>query len=276
MQYIPIVPRSGFSRLALAVAVGTALLAAHQSPAAVSDGEEVAWLQRLADGGDTGAQLQLGLAYRDGRHGLTADPVTALKLLEAAARGGNAYAADAVGNAYAVGAGGAADQRQARRWWLAGAQGGNSDAQAKLGHALLEQGSDAQGLRWLRAAADRGDAQARDELARLYRERPLPDADLHRGENPLDVVAERSNDDVVRLGLGVWHLLQVDDNTAPTTRSLAQQAAAGDPTAEYQLALRYRDGAWGTRRDPRQAQTWLRRAAADGNHLAVQALAASP
>jgi len=276
MQYIPIVPRSGFSRLALAITVGAAILAAHQLPAAVSDGEEVAWLQHLAEGGDTGAQLQLGLSYRDGRHGLTADPVAASKWLEAAAHGGNAYAADAVGNAYAAGASGAADPQQAQQWWLAGAQGGNADAQAKLGHALLEQGSDAQGLRWLRAAADRGDAQARAELARLYRDRSLPDADLHRGENPLAVVAERTGDNVLRVGLGVWHLVKEVANTEPTTRSLAQQAAAGDPTAEYQLALRYRDGAWGTRRDPRQAQTWLRRAAADGNHLAVQALAASP
>jgi TPR repeat protein len=37
--------------------------------------------------------------------------------------------------------------------------------------------------------------------------------------------------------------------------------------------MRYRDGAWSVNRDPDKASYWLKRAAAAGNPLAVQALA---
>ena len=58
------------------------LLAARSGGAA--PGQELAWLQQLAAGGDAGAGLQLGLAYRDGRYGLDPDPGRALHWLAAA------------------------------------------------------------------------------------------------------------------------------------------------------------------------------------------------
>jgi hypothetical protein len=260
----------------LAAIAGALVALAHQAPGVgVSASQETGWLRRLAAGGDAGAQLQLGLAYRDGRRGLAADPAAALRWLEASARGGNAYAADALAQAYASGAGTRRDLQQARRWWRAGARGGNPDAQMHLGTALLARGRDGEGLAWLRAAADRGEPRARATLARLYRNRPLTDVDLHRGENPLAAVAERTDDDVLRLGLGVWRLLQRDADSVPTVRTLSRRAAAHDPAAEYQLALRYRDGAWGGERDPQRARSWLQRAAEDGSRVAVQALATS-
>ena len=67
--------------------------------------DELAWLTRLANQGDDGAQLQLGLAYRDGRYGLSPDPESGLYWLQRSAAGGNAYAEDAVGKAYADGQG---------------------------------------------------------------------------------------------------------------------------------------------------------------------------
>jgi uncharacterized protein len=54
---------------------------------------------------------------------------------------------------------------------------------------------------------------------------------------------------------------------------LISHAQQGDPVAEYQLAMRYRDGAWSVTRNPQQALTWLQRSAAAGNRVAAQTLA---
>jgi TPR repeat protein len=57
-----------------------------------------------------------------------------------------------------------------------------------------------------------------------------------------------------------------------SSTSLQAKAQAGDPVAEYQLAMRFRDGAWSVNRDPARALYWLQHAAGDGNLLAMQSL----
>jgi TPR repeat protein len=54
--------------------------------------------------------------------------------------------------------------------------------------------------------------------------------------------------------------------------ALRMTADGGDPIAQYQLGIRYRDGGWGVERDTAQARSWLTRAAGAGNPLAAQAL----
>ena len=102
--------------------------------------DEVDWLSRLAHSGDAGAQLQLGLAYRDGRYGLTADAKTGLYWLNQSAAGGNAYAEDAIGNAYAKGQGTAQDTKLAEQWWRKAIKDGDRDARLNLADALLQAG----------------------------------------------------------------------------------------------------------------------------------------
>jgi uncharacterized protein len=234
---------------------------------------EIAWIEQLADNGDAGAQLQLGLAYRDGRYGLAPDPRTSLRWLSAAGSAGNAYAADLVGNAYATGQGVTSDTRQALHWWRIAAEGGNADAQTRLGESLRAAGDRDGGTDWLRRAADRGDARAHADLVRLYREQGLPEADLHRGDNPVAALAERVDARGLNALFAVWRT--IDDNTPPVMggESLVSQARAGDPAAEYQLGMRYRSGAWAVTQDPQQANFWLQRAAAAGNRLAAHSLA---
>ena len=107
--------------------------------------DEVAWLTQLANQGDDGAQLQLGLAYRDGRYGLTADAKTGLYWLKRSAAGGNAYAEDAVGTAYADGQGIAQDIAKAESWWRKAMQDGNQEARIHLADALIQSGHAAEG-----------------------------------------------------------------------------------------------------------------------------------
>ena len=177
--------------------------------------QEADWLSRLAQSGDSGAELQLALAYRDGRYGLQPDPKTGLYWLQQAAQAGNAYAADLVGNAYARGQGTAADPAEARHWWQIAAAGGNVDARHHLGDF------------------------APDGL-----------------QSALDVVTGKAE----------------LDQSGP---ALQRRAEAGDPVAEYQLAMRYRDGAWGVTRNPELSRQWLERAAADGNPVARKTLASA-
>ena len=102
--------------------------------------DEVDWLSRLANNGDAGAQLQLGLAYRDGRYGLTVDNKTELYWLQKSAAGGNAYAEDAIGSAYSLGQGTARDMKQAEQWWRKAMQDGDRDARMHLADALIQAG----------------------------------------------------------------------------------------------------------------------------------------
>jgi hypothetical protein len=186
--------------------------------------QEAEWLSQLAPSGDAGAQLQLGLAYREGRYGLAPDPHTGLYWLERSAESGNIYAADLVGTAYAEGQGTEVDKKRARHWWQVAARGGNVDAKKRLGKLLSgdEPGQGLVGLHNLSAVADQ---------------------------------------------LLVGKAIRNQSATA-----LQQRAQAGDPVAQYELAMRYRDGSWGVPRNPALAQKWLERAAAAGNPLAHQTL----
>jgi len=233
------------------------------------------WVQQLADNGDAGAQLQLGLAYREGRYGLTPDPRASLHWLSAAGRAGNAYAADLVGNAYATGQGVSSDTRQALHWWQKGAAAGNADAQMHLGESLLAAGDRDAGTDWLRRAADRGNTRAHADLVELYREQGLAEADLHRGENPISALAERLDAKGLNAVFAAWRTIATNTPPDQSGETLVEQARAGDPAAEYQLGMRYRSGAWAVTQDPQQANFWLQRSADAGNRLAVHTLAAA-
>lgn len=116
--------------IALACAFGTADKA----------GEDINWLSRLANTGDSGAQLQVGLAYRDGRYGLTPDARKGLYWLKRAAQNGNAYAEDTLGSMYAQGNGTASDPAQAMQWWKKSMHDGEPQARLHLSEALIKTG----------------------------------------------------------------------------------------------------------------------------------------
>lgn len=122
-----------------------AVLAILMLGAQIKPHDEVAWLTQLANQGDDGAQLQLGLAYRDGRYGLTPDAKTGLYWLKRSAAGGNAYAEDAVGKAYAEGLGIDKDIATAEAWWRKAIRDGNQEARIHLADALIQSGHAAEG-----------------------------------------------------------------------------------------------------------------------------------
>ncbi len=110
--------------------------------------DDIGWLNRLAKAGDSGAQLQVGLAYRDGRYGLTADATKGFYWLQQAANNGNAYAEDTVAEMYASGTGTPQDITLAMQWWTKSMHDGDPQARLHMSEALIKSGKiqEAEGL----------------------------------------------------------------------------------------------------------------------------------
>jgi len=253
----------------LAIAGAFAIIAANSG--GVSGASEVKWLNQLAVTGNDSAQMQLGLAYREGRYGLKQDANMGLYWLRKAAKSGNAYAADLVADSDVH------DPReglkQALPLWQQAARHGNADAQLHLGEYLMHKGHDDQAVQWLCDAADRGNAQARGDLATLYRDDAIPDSDLHRGENPIEALGVRVGSSGLKTLFAVWQTLKASSPVTQSSDALIARAEQGDPVAEYQLGIHYEDGAWAVERNPKKAITWLKRSAEAGNRIAVKTLA---
>lgn len=112
--------------------------------------DDVKWLNRLADSGNSDAALQLGLDYRDGRMGLPQDPVTGITWLKRSASEGNAFAEDELGKMYANGVGTSKNSALAMKWWKNAMRDGDPNARLHLSEALIEAGKVREGEALLR------------------------------------------------------------------------------------------------------------------------------
>jgi TPR repeat protein len=255
--------------LALAAAIGVAHMQKHPVTPLMT-------LTQLAQDGDEGAQLQLGLTYREGRNGVAPDQTKAIYWLERAADGGQSYAQDLVGQMYATGDGVPSDATQAVSWWQKAAAKGSADAQRRLGEAYATgKGTPVDhsaAEHWLGKAADEGDQKAESLLARMYRDGHATSSDLHRGKSWLERAGLEGRSGVLRAAAGIQTWLKAA-SPVKSIGVLKEEAADGDVDAQYQLANRYQTGAWGVEQDQSKARYWLKRAADNGNPLALRSLA---
>ncbi|MBF0422103.1 MAG: sel1 repeat family protein [Magnetococcales bacterium] len=97
-----------------------------------SDYASLQLITRMAQEGNSDAQLQLGLAYRAGRYGLKQDDKAALHWLERSAEE-LSYAAVLVGDYYAQGQGSEPNPSLARFWWHKAAMAGDAKGWERLG-----------------------------------------------------------------------------------------------------------------------------------------------
>jgi TPR repeat protein len=263
------VRRTASIGLVIAGILGLLAFMAVQGAGGIPSNRELDWLNQLARSGDAGAQLQLGLAYREGRYGLTPNLQISKHWLTEAAQNGNAYAADQVANMLAHNQ---QDEKQAVQWWHRGAQGGNVDAEVKLAEFDMQNGNDKKAVKWLRVAANDGDPRAHKDLLSLYKVENLPEADLLRGENPVEVLGERVHSTSMKTLFAAWQILRESSTSLQSAALLKARAKEGDPVAEYQLGERYETGAWDVNRDLQQARRWLKQSAAAGNRIAIKTL----
>ena len=148
-------------------------------------------LKPLAETGDSAAQNNLGVLYRNGQ-GTRVDHVEALKWFRRSADQRNASAEYNLGLAYAAGFGVAVNKEEASRWFKLSAEQGDLAAQTALGIMYYEgtgvPKNKAGGIKWLMSAAEAGYAPAKRALAAFNGEPVQPvrradrDDDLSRIE----------------------------------------------------------------------------------------------
>jgi TPR repeat protein len=137
-------------------------------PAAVAESRH-AGLLAAAAGGDMEAQYQLGLAYRNGGHGLKADAQAALVWFTLAGAEGHVGAATEAAKAFEAGKGAKRDLNAAGNWWYKAGVLGDAAARKRWIELFVEGEVHAvgsrDGLAWLADAAQAGDLRAMMALA---------------------------------------------------------------------------------------------------------------
>jgi uncharacterized protein len=135
-----------------------------------NDGAAFEWSLRASEQGYLPAIVMLSGFYSSGI-GVARDDVRAIELLRTAAERGSARAMSLLATSYDHGLGVERDHVKALALWRSAAELGDAEAQCQLGRELTEckdLTTAAEGIRWLRAAADQGHYSAHFELAHLY------------------------------------------------------------------------------------------------------------
>lgn len=123
--------------------------------------------QVLAEEGSARGMLNLAHMYAHGE-GVKTDREQALLWYRRSAEAGDVTAMLETAEAYRDGLGTTADATEADRWFLRAAESGNSEAQWLLGKRLHDAGDEAEGLDWIRIAAEEGgQMHARQFLSEL-------------------------------------------------------------------------------------------------------------
>ena len=128
------------------------------------------WLERSAEGGEPVAQYRLGTLYERGK-GVAADPAKATHWYQAAAMQGNRKAMHNLAVAFAEGTGVKKDPSEAARWFSKAAALGLADSQFNLA-VLYERGQGVpqsllDAYKWYAVAAASGDAESKSRIEAL-------------------------------------------------------------------------------------------------------------
>jgi localization factor PodJL len=155
---------------------------------AVNEAVAAKWLLRAADQGEPIAQYRLGTLYERG-HGVATDAAKATHWYEAAARQGNRKAMHNLAVAYAEGSGTAKNYNEAARWFGRAAALGLADSQFNLA-VLYERGlgvpqSLTEAYKWYAIAATQGDNESKSRVQALTTQ--LSPADHDAAQKAADV-----------------------------------------------------------------------------------------
>ncbi len=234
-------------------------------------------IKQEAQEGMPSAELLYGLSLLEGRYGLQVDVPQGILWLRRAAEQGNSFAALTLGNRYAQGNGVDKDPAQAVTWWRKAAQADNGEAQYHLGKAYLEGNGvsqdDVKAVHWLKQSANQGNAEAQYLLGKMYHEGYSVVQDQTLARDWLSRAAAAGHDEAVNLLALVNTIVKSTTMVSQESyEALSDKAEHGDPHAQYELGLRYENGALDVNKDPAKALRWLTKAAENGNLLAMHKL----
>lgn len=213
------------------------------------------------------AWVALGNAYRLGQ-GVAADEVEAVTWYSRAAQAGEVRGQFSLAVMYENGLGVRRNDAEALRWYLAAAKTGDAQAQFNLGN-MIRAGrgcvADARVARqWYEKAAAQGDPAALFALGTLYEAGEGIAADRAKAQ---DFYRQAAAKGVAEAQFNLANMLRASDDDAALD-FYVQASEQGLVAAQINLGLMLQD------RDPHAAVYWLRRAAAAGNAMAMLNLAA--
>ncbi len=224
--------------------------------------EEAAhWYQKAADQGFASAQASLGFACSKGR-GVPIDEAKAIKFYRMAAEQGYAPAQSNLGGMYADGRGTPVDPIAAVRWVHLAADQGYGPAQTIMGDFCAKgfgvPPDSAEAVKWFLRGAVQGLPESQNSLAIHYATGNGVVEDRVRAFMWFAAAASNGSSDAVQNR----DRLPLDRNTEIC--KLISEAAAGEPEAQRDLALRLHGGDE-IQQDANAAHYWLHRAAESGD-----------
>lgn len=249
------------------------------STAATTDNYELKLIKHEALDGDSGAQLLYGLALLEGRYSLKPDYPEAVRWLGKSAHANNHYAELVLANCYSAGKGVEKSPEQAVNWWQKAAEGNNAKAQYHLGKAYLDGDGvghdDKKAIDWLTLSAEAGNADAQYLIGKMYHDGYVVAQDHKFAKNWLSRATSNGHPDAINL-LGIIDTI-FESGTIVRRNSidaLKEDADKGDPDAQFELGMHYKNGSYSDTQQPNpmQAVFWLRKAADNGDLLAMKVL----
>lgn len=138
-------------------------LGGEANPLKQDDAEAVRWFRKAADQGDALGQSRLGEAYQHGQ-GVTQDIAQAVSWYTKSADQGSPEGQTNLGALYDDGMGVRKDVERAQELYTQAAEQGYPRAQVLLGSSLMAEGRFSEAAPWFKAAADQGNAGAKELL----------------------------------------------------------------------------------------------------------------
>ena len=225
-------------------------------------------LESAALGGEALAQLELGKAYRDGKH-VKKDYKIALQWFLKAANQGNADAMNQVGIRYASGQGTDVNKQEANKWYRKAALKGHAWAQNNLannyknGNGLTK--SDASAHKWYLKAAKQGIAKSQFELANFYRDGKHVKRDYSAALKWYLKSANQGNKSAQHsVGMRYHNGQGTKKDRTEANKWFLKSANQGYAAAQFDLGENYRDGE-GVTKNQTTAFEWFLKAAKQGN-----------
>ncbi|MDX8408903.1 MAG: tetratricopeptide repeat protein [Mariprofundales bacterium] len=233
-------------------------------------------LQRRAARGESEAQFELCIRYREGR-GVESDPETAFKWCQTAAEQGHPWAQANLGWMFESGEGVAQNSEQAATCYRQAAEAGLPNAMNWYGQ-MLEVGkgveeNPTEAFFWYRSAAEQDDADGQYNVGLCYQfgkgvGKSEAEA-LHWYEKAGD---QKHVDALYNLGW-LYNMGRGVTQDKGRAQELFTEAGSDDQASEWvNRAMDYDQGRGGVAKDLAKANAWYMKAAKEGNVMAMFSL----
>ena len=125
-------------------------------------------------------------------------------------------------------------------------------------------------LQLLASSAADGDPEAQFMLGEYMIEHSGAQEDIALAAQLITMAAQQDYEPARAFltSLGIFGMEQAGEEETPSEENLLREAEAGDPEAQYQLALSYMDREDGEEKDHAMAMEWFARAAENGHKMA--------